>query len=62
MIIGFKRPGISVLIGIVFFIVMVSGIPRIKLVKHLTNPMINLVSFRKATISDLSGKGFFHTL
>lgn len=37
---GFKKPGISVLAGIIFFIAMASGIPEIKSVKHLTNPMI----------------------
>jgi len=39
-VIGFKKPCISVLFGIVFLIAMVSGIPKIKLVKHLTNPLI----------------------
>jgi predicted RND superfamily exporter protein len=37
---GFKKPGLSVLLGMVFLIGMVWGIPRIKPVKHLSNPMI----------------------
>lgn len=38
--IGFKKPGIIVLAGILFFIIMASGIPKIQAVKHLTNPVI----------------------
>lgn len=38
--IGFKKPGITVLAGILFFIAMASGIPKIQSVKHLTNPVI----------------------
>ena len=38
--IGFKKPGIIVLAGILFFIVMASGIPKIQAVKHLTNPVM----------------------
>jgi uncharacterized protein len=37
---GFKKPGLSVLLGMVFLIGMAGGIPRIKPVKHLSNPMI----------------------
>jgi hypothetical protein len=38
---GFKKPGISISAGILFFIIMAAGIPRIQTVKHLSNPMIN---------------------
>lgn len=37
---GFKKPGIAILAGLLFFIVMAAGIPKIQTVKHLTNPMI----------------------
>jgi predicted RND superfamily exporter protein len=40
MMIGFKKPGLSVFLGMVFLIVMLAGIPRIKPVKHLSSPMI----------------------
>jgi hypothetical protein len=40
MMIGFKKPGLSVFLGMVFLIVMVVGIPKIKPVKHLSSPMI----------------------
>jgi len=38
--IGFKKPGRVVFGGILFFIIMVSGIPKIQAVKHLTNPVM----------------------
>lgn len=40
IMIGFKKPGLSVCLGMVFLIVMLAGIPRIKPVKHLSSPMI----------------------
>jgi predicted RND superfamily exporter protein len=40
LVAGFRKPGISVLTGIIFLIVMTSGIPKIQTVKHLTNPII----------------------
>ncbi len=40
MIAGFKKPGFSVLAGIMIFILLATGIPKIKMVKHLTNPII----------------------
>ena len=41
VIAGFKKPGISVLAGSIFFILMAWGIPKIQTVKHLTTPMIS---------------------
>ena len=38
--IGFKKPGLSVLTGLLIFIFLAMGIPKIKTVKHLTNPFI----------------------
>ena len=40
MNVGFRKPGISVLTGIMVFIVLLTGIPKIKTIKHLTNPII----------------------
>ena len=38
--IGFKNPGLSLLAGFLVLIIMATGIPKIKTVKHLTNPFI----------------------
>ncbi|MBC8440236.1 MAG: MMPL family transporter [Deltaproteobacteria bacterium] len=40
MIAGFKKPGFSVLTGIMVLIFLLTGIPKIKTIKHLTNPII----------------------
>ncbi|MFH2092511.1 MAG: MMPL family transporter [Pseudomonadota bacterium] len=37
---GFRKPKVSVVVGIVFLIIMAWGIPQIRTIKHLTNPMI----------------------
>jgi len=39
-IVGFTKPGFCVLTGIMIFILLATGIPKIKTVKHLTNPII----------------------
>lgn len=39
-VIGFKKPGLSLLTGFLIFIFMVMGIPKIQTVKHLTSPFI----------------------
>jgi uncharacterized protein len=37
---GFKKPGLSVLTGIILFSVLAAGIPKIQTIKHLTNPVL----------------------
>lgn len=44
LLIGIQKPGISVMTGMIFFILMAAGIPGIETGKHLTSPMIKSTS------------------